>query len=276
MKIIKEKKEIVYSNNIIKLNEVVNSKHRIENKTEIYNKLIQVGGIRRKSLVRYNTKLCIIKYNTSERTRENVSEEIVYKLSRVFNIKCCDAGIIKNNSYYSVVDEKIYKKLKLASDIVSEQDLNIIGQYKKLTRYKVSIDFKIDFIKMVMFDIMTRQENRDMSNYSLYRDGRTFNLYSLYSNGRSLFYRGRYEDSLNYRTRYKDNINNTIKYFLEEANNIGVTLDCILPDIDFNIIKLILSEYEKELTVDYKLIYSWMERQYKRIKSVGAVINGKL
>lgn len=114
------------------------------------------------------------------------SEIAVYLLAKKLGIPCCPAVRADKNTVFSVflydfAKEYIVHFRRLFSGIRSE------NEYENLIA--VRPQYKDDFIRMILLDFITRQDDRHLSNMAIKvsSDGSEC-FYPLYDNGRSLFY----------------------------------------------------------------------------------------
>lgn len=114
------------------------------------------------------------------------SEIAVYLLAKRMGVSCCPAVRADKNSVFSVflydfAKEYIVHFRRLFVGVRSENELeNLIS---------VRPQYRNDFIRMILLDFITRQDDRHLSNMAIKvsEDGSEC-FYPLYDNGRSLFY----------------------------------------------------------------------------------------
>lgn len=174
----------------------------------------------------YNGKYGIYKKRISPLTTDVESEIAAYKLACRMGIECCPA--------YRTDDDTMFSEF--AYDFASEYIVHFRhlfdgarSENEYLNLVNARPQYRDDIIKMLIFDFVTRQDDRHLSNIAvkLNRDGETF--YPLYDNGRSLFY----EDTEDFVRKacedtalYSTNFGPTGTYYdhLKEISGSGINL----------------------------------------------------
>lgn len=130
-------------------------------------------------------KFGIRKKRLSSVMYDNESEIMCYSLSKLLNIPCCPCEVLDENWIFS---EYLYDFNKCDFNHVRMDIENYDGDlYNCLLR--TYPNFKDDINKMILFDFITRQDDRHRSNIAVYNNKSKF--YPIYDNGRSLFFEDR-------------------------------------------------------------------------------------
>jgi hypothetical protein len=121
------------------------------------------------------------------------SEVAAYLLAERMGVKCCparrvDADTVFSEFLYDFSREYIVHFRRLFDGPRSD------NEYENLI--SVRPQFKDDIIRMTVFDFVTRQDDRHLSNIAIKISGDAESFYPLFDNGRSLFY----EDTENFVT----------------------------------------------------------------------------
>jgi hypothetical protein len=113
------------------------------------------------------------------------SEVAAYLLAERMGVRCCparrvDADTVFSEFLYDFSREYIVHFRRLFDGPRSD------NEYKNLLSVRPRM--KDDIIRMIVFDFVTRQDDRHLSNIALKISGDTESFYPLFDNGRSLFY----------------------------------------------------------------------------------------
>ena len=113
------------------------------------------------------------------------SEIAVYKLAEKIGVPCCpvyihDKNTIFSEFLYDFSNEYIVHFRRLFDGARSD------NEYENLLT--VRPQYKDDFIRMILLDFITRQDDRHLSNMAVKVTSEGESFYPLYDNGRSLFY----------------------------------------------------------------------------------------
>lgn len=183
--------------------------------------ILNIDGACEKDLFRIDGNLCIVKRPLQHNTYDCLSEEICYRLAKRLGVDCAPAGYIKDDLCYSIIDES--KDLIHAGDLVNLDSGSLEDFYNKLKRLpKVTTKLKLDVLRMGLFDLITRQLDRNFTNFSFYYEGDNLRMYQLYDNGLSLFSSSRFIVSLDFnlgRTKSSDQLN----FIVRELKNLKVS-----------------------------------------------------
>lgn len=132
--------------------------------------------------------LGIIKKRLNKMTFDKEAEVATYLLAELFKVPACETHSVDidhsfSKFHYNFLEESLVPvRYLLNKDFLNET------QYKLLTNSLP--DFKMDLARMIVFDFITYQDDRHMSNYAFIVDksGNIKRFYELYDNGRSLFF----------------------------------------------------------------------------------------
>jgi hypothetical protein len=133
----------------------------------------------------YRGRYGIYKQRLHPLSTDTESEIAAYLLAEKFGVSLCPAFFVDNNTIFSqfcydFLGGYIVHYRYLFNGQRSENEyrnlITIRPQYKK------------DIIKMILFDFITRQDDRHLSNIAVMVSPGGESFYPLYDNGRSLFY----------------------------------------------------------------------------------------
>lgn len=163
----------------------------------------------------YDNKFGINKKRLSPVITDTESEVICYRLANLLGVSCCPATQIDQDwsfsEYLYDFNKETFKHIRqdmpnYSGDLFSD----LIETYPDLTP---------DIYRMVLFDFITRQDDRHRSNIAvLYTDGER-HLYPLYDNGRSLFF----EDTESFINQAISNI----QLYATSFGEVGTYYDCV-------------------------------------------------
>lgn len=133
----------------------------------------------------YNGKYGIYKKRIGPLLTDVESEVAVYNLATKLGVDCCPAcrtarDTVFSTFLYDFSKEYIVHFRRLFSGIRGE------NEYENLLSMRPQ--YKDKFIKMLLLDFMTRQDDRHLSNIAVKINSAGEQFYPLYDNGRSLFY----------------------------------------------------------------------------------------
>ena len=229
-----------------------------------YNNINLIGACE-KSIVRLNGNLAILKHSLQHNTFDGISEELCYLIARNLGVNCAEAKYLGNGLSLSFIDENI--DLIHADAFLNTDSRNIEVIYKKLVMKDIDKRVRIDFLRMFLFDILTRQMDRNLTNFGFYKINSYVKLYRLYDNGLSLFSSVKFNPSLEYQTVYGDS-EKILNYVIRQLKNelvdrpfAGTLKEEFLEDI--------FKPYGKEILevkgTNYKDIISWLMNMYNHI-----------
>lgn len=134
-----------------------------------------------------DNKLGIVKRRFGESTFDNTNEVICWRLGKLFGVKVCEASF----EYFRGEEFVISVYDELQPEFVSCKSAFFRpgkAFYKTFNKKEIELRFGekafIDFKRMIIFDLLTRQEDRHINNFGFVSNG----MYPLYDNGRSLFW----------------------------------------------------------------------------------------
>ena len=177
---------------------------------------INIIGACEKSIVRMNGNLAILKHSLQHNTFDGIAEELCYLIARNLGVNCAEAKYLGNGLSLSFIDENI--DLIHAEAFLDTNSRNIEVLYKKLVVTDIDKRVRIDFLRLFLFDILTRQMDRNLTNFGFYKINSYVKLYRLYDNGLSLFSSVRFNPSLEYSSIY-GNSEDVLKYVVRQLKN---------------------------------------------------------
>lgn len=157
---------------------------------------LNIDGACEKNLYRINGNLAIVKKSLQDNTVDCIAEELAYNIATKLGIKCAPAQYLGNNICYSIIDENI--DLIHAEDLFKLDEHNVQRVYESLLKKQVPTSTLIDYLRMVLFDILTIQLDRNMTNFAFYKNNGIIHMYRLYDNGLSLFSATRVNNNFNF------------------------------------------------------------------------------
>lgn len=232
-------------------------KFTVEKLGEIEYNTIGFKGVNKKFKGRRlsDGKFGIVKFPLVQESYDCINEVVCYELGKLFGFDVAEASLeyylgkeciiscYKDNSI-------VYNSVKSLKSIIGTNDFHknfqpswIIKNYGRKSLVK--------FIQMLLFDFITRQEDRHISNIAFYNN----ELYSLYDNGRSLFYDS-YKDILLNLNMDMDNFTALFNTFCQ--NEHGFTYIYLTDVVTKN-------EYKNyiNLNVTYNNIYNIFKKYYE-------------
>jgi hypothetical protein len=131
-----------------------------------------------------NGKYGIYKQRINPLTTDAESEVAVFLLAKKLGIPCCPAYRTGKDTVFSVflhdfAREYIVHFRRLVKRRTNNEYQNILS---------VRPQYKEEYIKMILLDFITRQDDRHLSNFAVKVSPSGESFYPLYDNGRSLFY----------------------------------------------------------------------------------------
>lgn len=150
-------------------------------------------GINIKSYMFKSGMFGIKKKRLNNHSYDIVNEVVCYRLATLLNIRCCNYEMLTEEYVYSKYIYEPFKDVfihaRAVIDTIPDVDnySYILDSLK--TNYDVSVFDMLHLYKMFVFDFITNQDDRHLSNYAfLIQDNRKLEAYPLYDNGRCLFY----------------------------------------------------------------------------------------
>lgn len=153
--------------------------------------LIGISGVNEKFIGKRlsDNKLGIVKFPLISESYDCINEVVCYELGKLFGFDVADASIesYKNReciiSCYDSNDKYFQNNIKSLKSILGTERFHSRFNTKWLIENYGQDGYK-KFVQMLMFDYITRQEDRHISNIAFTKE----TMYSLYDNGRSLFF----------------------------------------------------------------------------------------
>ncbi|MGL5412196.1 hypothetical protein [Cetobacterium sp.] len=232
------------------------------------NNNINMIGACSKKLIRMNGKLGILKKSLQHNTYDSVCEELIFKIAEQIGISCSPAICLSSDESVSFIDENI--DLIHGEVFLNTTECDIEIMYTRLRKTNVDKRVLVDFLRMFLFDILTRQMDRNVTNFGFYRINDYIKLYRLYDNGLSLFSSVSYKESLSYVTLYGESLTN-IKYLARELKRLGVD-EPFPSEINKEFLLSIIKPFEsviadKKPDNNIDDICNWVMKMYQHIKS---------
>lgn len=199
-----------------------------------------------------DNKLGVVKFSLPGSDYDIINEVVCSELGKLFGFDVAEASLEYYNNTSCVIscykDNSIAyneKPKSLKSYITPENFRKTFSMDWIVSQF--SFECKKKFIQMVMFDFLTRQEDRHISNIAFYKES----LYSLYDNGRSLYFSSYNEKRriIDFHRRdsiVNDFITNEHGYgwmFLEDVIGFSVYKDYINLNVTYTDIQAILTKY---------------------------------
>lgn len=229
-----------------------------------YNNINLIGACE-KSIVRVNGNLAILKHSLQHNTFDGISEELCYLIARNLGINCAEAKYLGNGLSLSFIDENI--DLIHAEAFLETDSRNIEVLYKKLVLKDIDKRVRIDFLRLFLFDILTRQMDRNLTNFGFYKINSYVKLYRLYDNGLSLFSSVKFNPKLRYVSVYGDS-EDILKYVVRQLKNELVDKP-FAGKINEEFLEDIFKPYANEIfevrSTNYKDIIKWIMEMYNHI-----------
>lgn len=148
-------------------------------------------GVNRKFIGKRNIddRIGIVKFPLGSQSYDCINEVVCYHLGILFGFDVAEASIETYNDRFCVISCYKNNNLLLNNTIKSLKSSIDVDNFRSLFNLKwleetFSKNTVKKFIQMLMFDYITRQEDRHISNIAFYEN----DLYSLYDNGRSLYF----------------------------------------------------------------------------------------
>ncbi|MEG2918450.1 MAG: hypothetical protein RR851_11035 [Clostridium sp.] len=229
-----------------------------------YNNINLIGECE-KSIVRVNGNLVILKKTLQNNTFDGIAEELAYLVAKNLGVNCAEAKYIGNGLSLSFIDENI--DLIHAEAFLDTDSRNVEAIYKKLILKDIDKRVRIDFLRMFLFDILTRQMDRNLTNFGFYKINSYVKLYRLYDNGLSLFSSVKFNPSLEYVTLYGSS-EDILKYIVRQLKQEFVEKP-FAGSLTEEFLEDIFKPYAEEILdvkgTDYKDIIKWIMEMYNHI-----------
>src|SRR5680860_352089 len=227
---------------------------------------LNIEGANIKELLRYNGELVVVKKRLQDNCYDNISEVLAYKIAVLLGVPCARAGLLDDERAYSVIDERVKDNLVHACDLLKLDEGSVYDIYDKLERINVDARIKFRFLQMLLFDILIRQVDRNMTNFSFIIIDNCIDMYSLYDNGLSLFSTTKFKSELNFLMRTKDYSNDVLDFCVEKSNELHFNVQDLLPkQVSFEELKNITFPYERIMNNSVYDICHWVVLQQENI-----------
>lgn len=181
---------------------------------------LNIDGACNKDLARLKGNLCVVKERLQANSYDNVSEELAYEFAKKLGIECSPAGALPNGLCFSIIDET--KDLIPANVLINLDQGSFEDFYKLFLKLPSPSKTKLDVLKMGLFDVITRQMDRNYTNFSFYKSNGILQFYRLYDNGLSLFASSRYRADLDCSLGYGETLQSKLKFIVRELKKLNV------------------------------------------------------
>lgn len=230
---------------------------------------LNIDGACNKDLARLKGNLCVVKERLQTNSYDNVSEELAYEIAKKLGIKCSPAGVLPNGLCFSVIDET--KDLIPANVLIGLDQGSFEDFYKLFLKIPSPTRTKLDVLKMGLFDVITRQMDRNYTNFSFYKSNGIVQFYRLYDNGLSLFASSRYREDLDCSLGYGETLESKLRFIVRELKKLNVEF-VFYDRLDKNFLEKISqshSEYIKA-TNDNNLtnVIDWVLKQQTHVEEM--------
>lgn len=145
------------------------------------------GGCCIKSYGSYNNNYGIIKKRLSPAIQDAEAEVAAYQLATLMQVPCCPAIKIDDDHIFSMFKYDFTKEYIVHFRRIFEPEDSALEHntlYELLMQKRP--EFHDNYVKMILFDFITRQDDRHLSNFSIKVAHEYESFYDLYDNGRSL------------------------------------------------------------------------------------------
>ena len=181
---------------------------------------LNIDGACNKDLARLKGNLCVVKERLQTNSYDNVSEELAYEIAKKLGIECSPAGVLQDGLCFSVIDET--KDLIPANVLINLDQGSFEDFYKLFLKIPSPTRTKLDVLKMGLFDVITRQMDRNYTNFSFYKSNGIVQFYRLYDNGLSLFASSRYREDLDCSLGYGETLDSKLRFIVRELKKLNV------------------------------------------------------
>ena len=159
-----------------------------------------------------DNRLGIVKFPLYVGSLDCLNEVVCYELGRLFGFDVVEASLETYNgkdcaiSCYNSVDVEVRNDIKTLKAWLGTENFHQRFSVSWI-REQFGEDSVKKFIQMLMFDYLTRQQDRHINNIAFTQT----HMYSLYDNGRSLFF------DTNEFDRYRKTINFNLPYTIRDS-----------------------------------------------------------
>ena len=81
---------------------------------------------------------------------------------------------------------------------------------------------KLDVLRVGLFDVITRQMDRNYTKFSFYKSNGILQFYRLYDNGLSLFASSRYREDLDCSLGYGETLESKLRFIVRELKKLNI------------------------------------------------------
>lgn len=232
---------------------------------ELYTTLtnLSVEGANKKQIKRCKGKLVVVKERLQDGTYDTEAEAMIYDLARYLGVPCAPACLLSDGRATSEVDESVMNKLVHALDFLKIEEASIEDIWTKMEFRQLHRDVFEDFSVKTIFDILTRQLDRNLTNFSFIVDTNV-KLYRLYDNGLSLFSTTKINNSNIFRMRTGEMSDDVLDFILSK-NNSDITN--FIANLDKSILLSIWEPYRNRIGNNLDELIDWVINQRNYILS---------
>ena len=112
--------------------------------------------------------------------------------------------------------------IKLSNVLIGLDQGSFEDFYKLFLKIPSPTRTKLDVLKMGLFDVITRQMDRNYTNFSFYKSNGIVQFYRLYDNGLSLFASSRYREDLDCSLGYGETLESKLRFIVRELKKLKV------------------------------------------------------
>ena len=227
---------------------------------------LNLEGANIKELLRYNGELVVVKKPLQDNCYDNISEVIAYEIAVLLGVPCARAGLLDDERAYSVIDERVKDNLVHACDMLKLDEGSVYDIYDKLERINVNERIKFRFLQMLLFDVLIRQVDRNMTNFSFIIIDKCLDMYGLYDNGLSLFSTTKFKSELNFLMRTRDFSDDVLDFCVNKSNGLHFNLKDLLPkQVSVEELRSIMYPFESMINNSVDDICHWVISQQDNI-----------
>ena len=230
---------------------------------------LNIDGACNKDLARLKGNLCVVKERLQTNSYDNISEELAYEIAKKLGVECSPAGVLPNGLCFSVIDET--KDLIPANVLIDLDQGSFEDFYKLFLKRSSPSKTKLDVLRMGLFDVITRQMDRNYTNFSFYKSNGILQFYRLYDNGLSLFASSRYKDDLDCSLGYGETLESKLRFIVRELKKLNVEFvfyDRLDKDFLGNISQSYLEYIKATNGNDLTNIIYWLLKQQTHVEEM--------
>lgn len=184
-------------------------------------------------------------------------------------MECSPAGVLPNGLCFSVIDKT--KDLIPANVLIELDQGSFEDFYKLFLKILSPRRTKLDVLRMGLFDVITRQMDRNYTNFSFYKSNGILQFYRLYDNGLSLFASSRYKEDLDCSLGYGETLESKLRFILRELKKLNVEF-VFYDKLDKNFLDKISESYSEYIkaTNGNKLtdVVDWVLKQQTHVEKM--------